>query len=258
MTEETIGVMERRVRALVPMLLALLLALAVPFAAYSLVGDATRSHIFLVRDVNVSDLERLSEADVLRLAGLDRARNVLMLDPHEIQTRLESEPWVREASVEIDFRALTVQIDVAERELAAVVADGVPLLVDVDGAPIRTWSGDALQAPVIVGVPVTRDETGQPHADARRLRDALSLIDQAAAAFPTRRIRELHHRGAMGFTVYFDDFEIALSPDQVDQRLGSVRTAIESLERRPLYAIADSTSPHRVTFGFTPVPSEER
>lgn len=258
MTDEAIGALERRVRLLVPMLMALLLAVAAPFAAYSLVGDATHSHVFLVREVRIGSLERLTEADVLRVAGLDRARNILMLDPHEIETNLEAQPWVSRASVTIDLRALTVQLDVLERELAAIVADGVPLLVDANGEPIRVWAGDALEAPVIVGVPVTRDDTGQPHADQRRLHEALAVIDQARVSFPERTLLELHHRGAMGFTVYFEHFEVTIGPDRTTERLDSVNAAIPQLERRPLYAIADSTSPTRITFGFTPVPSEER
>ena len=258
MSDLDIGTLEQRVRSLAPKLLALVLAVTVPFAAYQFVGDATHSHIFLVQEVRVAAVESLTEAEVLRLADMDRARNVLMLDAHAIETRLESEPWIRDASVTVDLRALSVQIDIEERTLAAIVADGVPLMVDTDGEPIRTWEGDALDAPVIVGVPIRRDEAGMPIPDPVRLADTLDLIALAEAEFPTRRLREVHHRGSLGYRLHFDRFELTVGADRLDERLAHVHTGLAQLDRRPLYALADATSPTRITFGFSPVPSEER
>ena len=258
MSDEEISIFEHRVRSLAPKLLALVLALAVPFAAYRFVGDATHSHIFLVQDVRVGHVEALTEAEVLRIADMARARNVLMLDAHAIETRLEAEPWIRAASVSVDLRALSVQIDIEERTLAAVVADGVPLMVDTDGQPIRAWEGDALSAPVIVGVPIHRDQAEMRHPDAERLAESLRVIELASAEFPTRRLREVHHRGSLGFRLHFERFEVTVGSDRVHERLAHVHTGLAELDRRPSYALADATSPTRITFGFLPVPSEDR
>jgi hypothetical protein len=257
-TEYEIGEFESRVRSLVPKLLALVLAVAVPFVAYGLVGDATHSHIFLVQDVRVGPLETLDEADILRIADMDRARNVLMVDAHAMETRLEAEPWIRAAAVTIDLRAQTVQIDIEERTLAAIVADGPPLMVDPFGVPIRRWEGETLDAPVVVGVPVSRDESGTLLPDAERLEETLRVIAIADTEFPTRRLREIHHRGSLGFRLHFDRFEVTVAPDRVSARMAHVHTGLAGLDRRPSYALADASSPTRITFGFLPVPSEER
>jgi hypothetical protein len=253
-----IGDVETRVREFAPKALALLLALALPFATYAVVGDATNSHVFLVQQVTVGPLSTLSEAEVLQVSQMDRARNVLTIDPYEVEAQLEAHPWIEDATVNVDLRALSVQIDVVERQLAAIVAGAVPLLVDDEGQSIRLWERDELNVPVIVGVGVVRDADGRPHAESRRVREALQVIEMAQSEFPTRTLREVQHRGALGYRLHFENFEITVGADAVSDRLAGVRLAAAELDRRPSYALADSASPNRITFGFTPAPSEER
>ncbi len=249
---------EMRVRTFAPRALALILAIALPFAAYAVVGDATNSHVFLVKQVQVGPLNTLTEAELLQVSQLDRARNVLTVDPYEVEERLEAHPWVEDATVNVDLRALSVQIDIVERELAAIVVGAVPLLVDGDGESIRLWERDALDVPVIVGVDVVRDAAGYPRAESRRVQEALEVMELAQAEFPSRTLREVQHRGALGYRVHFENFEITVGSEDVADRLAGVRAAAAELDRRPSYALADSASPTRITFGFTPAPSEER
>lgn len=253
-----IGDLETRVRAFAPKALALLLAFALPFAAYGLVGDVTHSHVFLVNQVTVGPLQTLSAAEVLEVAQMNVARNVLTVNPYVVEEQLEAHPWIEDATVNVDLRALSVQIDVVERQLAAIVVGAVPLLVDHEGASIRQWDGDGLAVPVIVGVEVVRDAAGYPHAETRRVAEALAVIELAQSEFPTRTLREIQHRGALGYSLHFEDFEITVGPDAVGDRLAGVRTAAAELDRRPSYALADAASPARITFGFTPAPSEGR
>ena len=74
----------------------------------------TRTTLFHARSVEVRGSARLSSAQVVALAGVDRRTNVPWLDEGAVERRLEQDPWIAHAEVRVAF-PLTIEISVTER-----------------------------------------------------------------------------------------------------------------------------------------------
>lgn len=108
---------------------------------------ATHSSIFSPRHVEVRGASHLSRAEVLRAAGITRNTNLLWTDPAAVETSLESNPWVADASVTRSLPS-SLRIAVTERRPASTVVVGSTwFLVATDG----TILGPATYRP---GLPV--------------------------------------------------------------------------------------------------------
>ncbi len=142
---------------------------------------ASRSALFRLRDVQVSGATHLSDRGVLRLSGLSRHTNVLWFDAGAVEHRLESDPWVANATVARSLPG-TVGIALTERLPVAVRPEGGSyVLIADDGAPlamVRRRSG----LPIIVAPPA-------PEAPARGLKDVARALTLLA---PDLRARVRH------------------------------------------------------------------
>ncbi|MFL5737213.1 MAG: cell division protein FtsQ/DivIB [Actinomycetota bacterium] len=91
----------------------------------------SRSSLFAARDIHVhaGSGGRLSERQVLRVAGLSGHTNVLWLSTGSVASRLEASPWISQATVEKELPS-TLRISVRQEEpvLARKTATGYDLL----------------------------------------------------------------------------------------------------------------------------------
>lgn len=114
------------------------------------------SPVFHAREIRVRGEAHLSSVEVVRLSGLTPETNVLWLDTGEVERRLESSPWIREATVERSLPG-EVRIAIVERRPVAVTAQGSALrLVAGDGTILGTVDRDP-GLPLIVMGPLTTD-----------------------------------------------------------------------------------------------------
>jgi cell division protein FtsQ len=125
------------------------LVVTIAAAAAGAAVAASRSPLFRLRHVDVVGISKLSRADVLRLAGVSSTTNVLWFDASEVARRLESDPWIAQATV--SRRApWTIRITVVERRPVAIVkAEPGYTVVSSDGVALGTVSADP-GLPVIV------------------------------------------------------------------------------------------------------------
>jgi cell division protein FtsQ len=119
------------------------IAIVVPAAAAALALGAwwaTHSSIFDAKHVSVSGASHLTRADVLEAAGVGPGTNLLWADTSAIESAVESDPWVAEATVTRSLPS-TIRIAVTERRPASTVVVGSTwFLVAADGtvlAPAR-------------------------------------------------------------------------------------------------------------------------
>lgn len=109
---------------------------AVPVALVTVGGlgyGAANSSLVDVRRVDVVGASHLSRDRVVELSGIDGSTNVLWLRAHEVEARLEREPWIASATVRRDLPS-TVRIEIRERVAVAQVPVGrTMLLVARDG-----------------------------------------------------------------------------------------------------------------------------
>lgn len=100
----------------------------------------SRSSFAHARDIEVSGTEHLSRSEIVRLAAVSKATNVVWLDDGSIERTLEAHPWVADAEVDVALPA-TIRIEIVERIPVAVVRDGLARsLVAADGTPLGTAS----------------------------------------------------------------------------------------------------------------------
>jgi cell division protein FtsQ len=106
-----------------------------------------RSPLFAARDITVEGTARLSEARVLRVAGISEGENLFSFDAAEARRRLEADPWIATAEVARHLpHAITVRI--TERVPVAAIethlgwevlaADGVVLATPAEEPRLPT------------------------------------------------------------------------------------------------------------------------
>jgi cell division protein FtsQ len=96
----------------------------------------SRSSFAHARGVEVSGIDHLSRSDVVDLAAVSKATNVVWLDEAGIERRLETHAWVADAEIDVALPA-TIRIEIVERVPVAVVSDGLGrTLVAADGTPL--------------------------------------------------------------------------------------------------------------------------
>ena len=97
---------------------------------------ATHSPIFSARSVTVRGASHLSEAAVLRLAGVQLGTNVFYLDTAAAQAKLVADPWVASATVARRLPS-TVEIVIHEvRPVGITASADAPLLLAQDGTTL--------------------------------------------------------------------------------------------------------------------------
>jgi cell division protein FtsQ len=139
-----------------------------------------RSPLFRVREIRVEGVTHGSPARIVRLAGLSDQDRTLGLDLGTLRARIERDPWVERAEIDIDLLS-RVTIRITERAPVATVDLGSgPVLVDAGGAIIAVGAGKDL--PEIVPPPSwigrVRDASSTPRAR------SLGPIARALAALP--------------------------------------------------------------------------
>lgn len=245
-----IRVDESAIRWFLPRLVAVIVAVGLPFGAYTMVGRLTHSALFMVERVDVVGNDRVPEDEVLRAAGLGRARNILTVDAAEIRDGVEAHPWVRSAEVRIDLRVRSVVVQIEERELAGIGLRSDAMLIDRNGEAIRPWrAADGLSVPVLLSnVPPGEDPTPT-------FRELLRVAELAAAtgvaeSNPVVEVHEIHRQGYR--VVFADGFELSLGRSDVATRVSRLDEALAVVSargRRPTYAVSRGSDPYRIVVG---------
>ena len=98
---------------------------------------ASRTSLFDARRIEVTGANHMDRADLVRIAGVSTATNVLWLDDRAAERRLEAEPWIAHADVSTGF-PLSIEIAVTERTPVAVLGGASGGLIAGDGTVLGT------------------------------------------------------------------------------------------------------------------------
>lgn len=143
----------------------------------------SRSSFVHARGVEVSGTDHLSRSEVVGLAAVSKATNVLWLDEGGIERRLETHPWVADAEIDVALPA-TIRIEIVERVPVAVVSDGRErTLVAADGTRLGPASRvrdlpriDLPMAPWVDGRAWPSTVTEVPHGASPSARGAAAAL----------------------------------------------------------------------------------
>ncbi|OHE24951.1 MAG: hypothetical protein A3J94_02340, partial [Syntrophus sp. RIFOXYC2_FULL_54_9] len=112
-----------------------------------------RSSTLSIRETVVRGCKELTEKDILTLAAIRPAANILTLNPDAIARRIRTNPWIREVFIGREFPDRLVIVIRERKAVALLQKQGGLYLLDSNGAPFkRMESGDEPNLPVLTGL----------------------------------------------------------------------------------------------------------
>lgn len=204
------------------------------------------SKSFAIEQVEVTGNEQLTNAQVLRAAGLAIGQNVFAVGPEQARASLLREPWIEAADVRRRLPG-RFSISVRERHAVALLASGQLQLVSDEGVAFKTLEpNDPSDLPVISGLDPnlkTQDEQALSSA----LLDAVALLHAYQDAGLSRRepISEIHVDNDRGLSLYVgsDAMYVRLGKGPFRQKLERMREVLTRLAKdkaRAAYVYLDN------------------
>ncbi len=170
---------------------------------YQIHGVLARTTFLKLERIEVSNVKRLTQEEVVGLAGVRMGDDMLGLKLRRIGEQLSKNPWVEKVRVRRLFPH-TLAIDVVEREPVAVVNMGYLYYLDKNGEVFKPLNeGDKLDFPVLTGM--TEEEMGKDPAGSREmLKRVLNLIALIGNGTTIRLedVSEIHYDKGFGFTIF--------------------------------------------------------
>ncbi len=148
---------------------------------------------FAVTKVELEGAERLSQAYVTRLMGLDLGTNIFKFDPEGAEKLLLADPWIRQVKITRRLPS-TLRVELEERDAAAVASIGDRLyLVTRAGEPFKQLeTKDPFDLPIVTGI--SPESLAKDRArEIERISGALEVLRQwekvpAAQVYPAQEI----------------------------------------------------------------------
>ncbi|MBY6274874.1 cell division protein FtsQ/DivIB [Symbiobacterium thermophilum] len=203
--------------------LAVLLGICL-FAAY-------RSALFRLERVQIGGNERLSQAEVMAIAGVMPGDLKWEVTAERVRQRLLADPWVESAGV--TWRGNALVITVTEREpLALLQYHGrFYLVLDAEGRVLgQRLLEEGERLPVVSGVTVERALRGDV-LDDLGLKDALTLLWWTGEPL-LEQLSEVHVRADRYLRLYLTGgttVEVGVLPDDAAAREDHIQTQLRGL-----------------------------
>ena len=204
---------------------------------------------FGLRETQVRGLRELTEKDVLVLADLKPAQNLLAVNADAIRDRVRKHPWIRDVYVGRELPRRLV-IEVRERTAIALLKKGDGFyLMDADGLAFKKLeAGDESDLAALTGC--YRDG----RLDRQLLTKALGLfryLSTADGLFSIKSIAEVNGDEIFGFSIFTDSgLCLRLGFDHYDNKIRRLKPVLDDLEKRNVnlkYVMIDLTDPTKIT-----------
>jgi len=204
------------------------------------------SKSFAIEQIEVIGNEQLTNAQVLRAAGLAVGQNVFSVGPEQARANLLREPWIEAADVRRRLPG-RFSIEVRERHAVALLASGQLQLVSDEGTVFKALeANDPSDLPVISGLePNLRTQDEQ--ALSSSLLDSVALLHAYQDAGLARRepISEIHVDNDRGLSLYVgsDAMYVRLGKGPFRQKLERMREVLTRLAKdkaRAAYVYLDN------------------
>jgi len=228
----------------------LLMGAITAVTAVLLVGyDLTiRSPYFSIRETVVRGCKELTEKEILSLAGIRPAANLLTLNPEAIARRIRANPWIQEAFVGREFPDRLV-IWVRERKAVALLQTDQGLyLLDGKGSPFKKMDPeDELNLPILTGC-IKGGKTNET-----LIKQSLALLGYLAGApnIPAiGGVAEIHGSETFGLSLFTDvGLCLKLGFDGYENKLKRLTSVMADLDRKNLkagYMLIDLSDPAKI------------
>ena len=191
---------------------------------------------FSLRQVELVGAKRLTVAQVERLAGLEKGKNLFALDAEAAERKILEDPWVASVRVTRQLPG-TLKVELSERDAAAVAAVGDRLyLVTSQGEPFKSLeAADPVDLPVLTGI--TPELLARDRARAlERFKAALELVGDFGK-LPSSRIQPIEEvhlapSGDVSLIVGKDGITLELGQPPFARKLSMAETVLSELRRK--------------------------
>lgn len=230
---------------------SLLLAIILVVTALLIGGYAhtMSTPYFGIRETQVRGVKELTEKDVLALAALKPAQNLLAVNADVIRDRVRKNPWVKDVFIGRELPKRLV-IDVRERTAVALLKkdDGF-YLMDADGLAFKKLeAGDESDLTVLTGC--YRDGRLNEQLLTKSI-ELFRYLSSAESLFPIKSIAEVNGNEILGFSIFTDSgFCLRLGFDHYDNKARRLKPVLADLEKRNIdlkYVLIDLTDPAKIT-----------
>jgi hypothetical protein len=244
----------RIARAVGRLAIALVATFLVLWGCVAAYRKATTADYFAVAEIRITGNSRLTEAEVIGAAAIERGVNIFRVDVEVIAQRLKQHPWVLEAKA---TRKLPrgLEIGIVERKVEALVLFDVPYLVDDAGTVFKRWApGDPTPSPVISGL--SREQLAlDGDAVQTAATDAIALARRYRAQGLERvaPLAEIHAEvdGGFSLTIGTDPFYVRFGRGPYRQKLTRLADLLRRLrtdgERPAIIFFDNEIRPDRVS-----------
>jgi len=189
------------------------------------------SPYFLIKETTVRGCRELTEKDVLSLAAIKPAQNILAANIDTIAGRISTNPWVKDVSIGREFPDRLV-IEVQERTPVALIRrDNNFYLVDIEGVVFKKLqAGDEDDLPLLTGCYQGKKENPE------LLKKSIRLLRYLATAkdFPTIDcISEVHGSERFGLSIFTNKgISLQLGFDSYQNKLKRLVPVMADLTKR--------------------------
>ncbi len=186
---------------------------------------------FSIKETEVRGMKELTQKDILALAEVKPAQNLLAVNKKAIAKRVAANPWVKNIYVGRELPDRLV-LELRERQpLTLLQIKNDFFLVDTEGNVFKEVNeGDETDLPVITGL-----------ADLERTREPrfLSALKLVATLQNTRKygylgsVSEVNINEIFGLSVLTErGFYLRLGTDGLENKLGNVKAVMADLEKK--------------------------
>ena len=219
---------------------------------------------FRLRNVEVTGLLRVDEAELLARAGLTMGvTDTLELDAEAVRVALERHPWIASARVDKGLPD-RLAVAVTERQAVALVVLDRPVLADTFATLFAFPTGPAdHDLPVVTGLDDAALRAGD-EAELRRLKTALAAAREwrRQGLHEVEALSEVRPDPVMGLTLVTADngTEARLGHGELAGRIGRLKRVLQEVAergRRAAYVLLDDERDlGRVAVKETPAPRQ--
>jgi len=195
------------------------------------------SPTFAIQRVSFVGLQRVGEAELLRLSGLGSGQNVFQLDVGQAERAMAAHPWI--SKLEISRRLPNgLSVEVVEHAPAALMAMGELYLVNEDGSPFRrVQPGDSLDLLLVTGVDrdaYVADSAQTAEAVAHAI--AVARVYERSAAGKQAPLSEARLEQGAVVLITTDGEELRLGEGGLEEKLTRLAQVRRELTARSLRA----------------------
>jgi cell division protein FtsQ len=222
---------------------------AVTVALLAAYDYMARSPYLSVRETVVRGCKELTEKEIMTLAAVQPAPNILSLNLDAIARRIRVNPWIRDVSIGREFPNRLVIVVQERVPVALLEREKALYLLDGGGTPFKKMeSGEGTDLPVLTGL----FRAGR--IDEPLLKSSLALLNILAAAKDVPAIgavSEINGNETFGLSLFTDmGFCLQLGFEGYEAKLRRLAPVMEDLDRKNLksaFLLIDLNDPAKIS-----------